>query len=433
MRNRIFIADSVCAFSYGHNPVGVRAFSDALQKAFPQVIPLVSRELPTSVNMPPDTDRIFQFYYRDKINLPNKRKNNLTQLLSKVTAHPSVRKTRELAIANLHLPLIKDPTRAKARSDWRRVFKKYEIAKNDVIFFPCGDYYSVRGLFHFLQNLPITEWPSIHLHLIHVMENECAKGAGGATAMFGDILATGLVGHRISLSAEMPAYAKKLSNLLFTDVAHFAFPPCLEFEPFREKPFFQVSAIGSGRGDKGYFRLAAIAETYASRYKGSNVRFAIQSMNATNRDYNKDYQARLIRLANVDLLPAQLGDAQMFDLYTSSDLLLLPYCKKTYRFRGSAVMSEGYAYGRPLLVTAGTAFEEIVHRFGNGTACSNDIEFVDAIYHHSQTPKDVMSNATQQARASFFADYEQTMKGIRNRLLNPKTLPSTMKTEILTS
>ena len=428
MKKRIFVSDAVCAFPYGHNPVGVKGFSNSLGKYFSKVVPLVSRELPHAVEMPPLTDRTFRFYYRDKIKIPRNGEKSLVNFVSTVKRHPFIRKSREIATRNLRLHMVKDPMRAEARSDWRRIFKKYAITERDTIFFPCGDYYSVRGLFHLLQNLPLTKWPAVHLHLINVMENACARGTECSTTLLRDLLATGLVGHRIFVSTEVPAYAEKLSGLLFAEVKNFAFPPNVELEPFRDKSFFQVSAIGSGRGDKGYFRLAAIAEAYAGRFADSNVRFAVQSMNPTQCEYDAAYQDRLEGLSNVDLLPPQLSDAQMRDLYAASDLLLLPYCQKTYRYRGSAVMSEGYGCGRPLLVTSGTAFEGIVHRFGNGLVCNTDEEFIEAIHRYTQTSKKDLRAAAKKSRNAFFADYQKAIESMRDRMLHAKPLPPEMKT-----
>lgn len=424
----MFISDSVCAFPYGHNPVGVGAFTDSMVNYFSKIIPLVSRELPYSVLMPPDTDRAFRFYYRDRIKLPNSGGGIVSKLVMNKKVHRSYRRSREVAISNFRLPLIKDPMRAEARSDWRRIFKKYSIDKSDVIFFPCGDYYSVRGLFHFLKGVPHAEWPLIHVHLIHVMENECAAGGGGVAALYGDLLSSGVIGHRVFLSAEVPAYAEKLSSLLFTDVAHFTFPPKKDLQPLYEKEYFQVSAVGSGRGDKGYFRLANIAENYANCFPESNVRFVFQAMSPAQPEYDIDYEARLSALSNVQLYPHQLDDEQMHNLYVFSDLLILPYCRRTYRFRGSAVMSEGYGYGRPMLVTAGTAFEGIVKRFGNGAVCDSDFEFAEAISRYSALPKAEANSRAIESRDAHAASYGRAIHDLCIRLAESGISNSTLTT-----
>lgn len=407
---RIFIADAVCALPYGHNSQGVRAFTASLARYFETPIPLVCKNLPATVEMPPRTDRAFTFYYSDKINLPPDQRGFIPANLLKPKTRRILKRARAFSIAKLRLPLIKDPHRAKARRDWNQIFRRYGINHQDVIFFPCGDYYSVRGLIHTLDNEPFTQWPVIHIHLINVMENESGPAGGGAAALVKDLLASGVIGRRIFVSAEAPAYAAKLSNLLFTTVPSFAFPPTTELLPLEEKPTFNVAAIGSGRGDKGYFRLADIADHFHSTFPDSPVRFIIQSMSPEYPEYNPAYEKRLRNLGNATITEHRLSAAAMVALYQSSDLLLLPYCRQTYRFRGSAVMSEGYGYGRPIVATAGTAFETMIKRHGNGVACNSDADFCTAIHTLSERQPEQAQAAAISARSSYINEYETAMQ-----------------------
>jgi hypothetical protein len=369
MTTRIFIADPACVLPYGHNPTGVAAFTKTTSKHFDIAIPLVCKELPKKVDMPARTDRIFNFYYRNQIKLKSDADLGKIQRAFRRDSHRIRKIVRELSLKRLKIPLIVDPLRAQALKDWKAIFSKYKVTKADTIFFPCGDYYGVRGLFHYLQDLPVTEWPVIQVHLINVMEHACVGRSTAAQELFSDLLASGALGRRIFISTEVHAYAKYLSQLLMCEVRDVPFPPLVDPAPMIKSDSFTVAAIGSGRGDKGYFRLANIAATYANIFPAHPVHFAVQAMSPEHPEYNPDYEARLAELPNVQQQPHQLSEEGIRDLYINAHLLLLPYCHRTYQLRGSAVMSEGYGYGRPLLVGKDTAFESVIKK----TAMENSV------------------------------------------------------------
>lgn len=413
-QGRLFIVDPFCVLSYGHNAVAVREYYRRFSEYFSEVVPMLCTESARRDDYPIGTEYPFRYYYDSQMRLRPR-----VGFIDNLTRRdiPKVSKCVRSLLGACGIPIIVDRERVRAIHDWRNIFRDFQLGSNDVLFFPSGDYYSVRGLMRFLPELAPDQCPVVYLNLINVMENGCKDRVDASLEMCREILEWGRVGKRFFVSAETPMYASFLSSVLMTEVDYIPFPPIGKRSEIKEKATFQVSVIGAARGDKGYFRLYDIITKVNKIVGDVDVVFSAQGMAEDNWEYSAEYEAKLKELKNLDLKPPSLTDSEIVSEYENSDVLLMPYCPRTYRLRGSAVMSEAMAYSRVLVTAEDCAFSEVVSLCEMGATCTTDEEYAEAIHvFFTLDPKRLMEKSDQ-ARKNFEALYREKFNAVMSRIM----------------
>lgn len=381
-QKRLFVADPICALKFGHNLTLLRWYMERYRNSFNCVEGAVTHSLPDDIEQGRQLLRPFRFLYHAEMPLPGSpwatpRGKKLNRIWLREN-----RALRRFVSRKLHLPVMADPLASQARTDWTRFWRKYSIGPNDSILLPGADYYATRALLRILSELPAHSVPRIHLRFMNVMEN--AAGSDSIDLIARDLMLHGRVGDRLTISAETDAYARFLS-------ARIQYPVMTIGHPINSRQkktpsnIFTVAAVGAGRGDKGFMRLADIIELHAGMHPSSTVRFVIQSVNPSAREYKTAAHTRLANLPNVELLPHSISHQEIHRRYNQADLCILPYCPDTYAMRGSAVVPEAISAGCLLLASDNTAFSPIVTACGGRLANDNE-EFASAIRDLSALP-----------------------------------------------
>jgi len=414
--SRVFLADPVCVLPFGHNATGINTFTHHLKKNFEEVIPLVCKELPREIPMPPKTEYLFSYFYEDVMKIPQWKNHSATRIWLRETRKRYSNLYRKRFDKKTGIRLVTDTYKSLAAKEWCAIFKKYGVTKEDTIYFAGGDYYGIRGLLLALRKTNPVDWPKIHIYLINVMENACLNKGYSSHEIFSDLLGAGTLGRRIFISAEVECYATYLSNILQCEVATMSFPSVEQRMPLPiEKPFV-VGVAGAGRPDKGYFRLLDIIKAYNKNYDASNIKFQIQAMNPIDGSYDKAYEKKLSKIANVELLKHRLTDEEILDQYRRAHILLLPYDPDIYAMRGSAIQSEAIAFGRHMIATKNTGFESTIKMLDNGITCETDDEFARAINAYTKQSVEELTQSGIKAQEKHGRVFESTLNTICKEL-----------------
>jgi hypothetical protein len=70
----------------------------------------------------------------------------------------------------------------------------------------------------------------------------------------------------------------------------------------------------------------------------------------------------LRRISGVDIVQGSIEAINYFALFDACDVILAPYDPMHYSTRGSGILSEAIAYGKPIIATAGTAAAKAIER-----------------------------------------------------------------------
>lgn len=386
---RLFVCDPACVQSFGHNVVALKYFRDAFQEKFSNVLPLCCEEIDVELAKHYDFTPFYRFYYEGYIQSVNHEPLSVEQVRSCPVQYIDV------------LEWI-------ATEDARRMVSQFEIAPEDVIFFPHLDFYGVVGAINAFLDLPAAKRPSIYLRFIGVMENASPSYQDPTRELAGRIRSAKEQGLRISCSAETPRLADFLAVLLNDVVSVTPYPDFGSPMPLPTGGPFTFFCPGSARFDKGFLELAEIFSRVRVRCQDLSVRFLTQSLPYREGRHWQDYTSSLYAIPGVEVCEPIISEAAMLDNYRRSSALLLPYDTTIYERRGSAAMMEGVSFCRPVITYDGSAFADQVRYYGCGLVVSSKEEMVDAIFKMSQTPRDLLAIQARQSRYRFTKDVRES-------------------------
>jgi glycosyltransferase involved in cell wall biosynthesis len=387
----LLICDPMCVLPYGHNVASVHYFYNILKTRFSKVFCLGCESLPRDAADAFSITNFYHYYYSSYI--------SLSQSTAAATANDLSQSTYSPVDS-----LIADKFEALAVQDSVRALTEYDIHGDDAVFFPSADFYGVVGMLNALIQRDISTRPCLYLRFIGVMETASKLHINP----FDDLLA--LISHsieagtRIVISAETPAYADYLSAKIGRNVAVIPYPLTSAFLPFNHSPPFVVSSLGSGRHDKGFFDLLSILSLIRERDQDLNIRFVVQSLPYRDLAANLAYSAQLYAMPGLDLLPPTISISDMRDAYRRSHIILLPYDSNTYKYRGSAILMEAVAVGRPVLTFPNTGFADQVSYYGMGRICRTPEEFAEAVFSYYRLDVEQMTTIASQSRSRFALD-----------------------------
>lgn len=258
----------------------------------------------------------------------------------------------------------------KVISSIRKLDKKYVFTSSDKFIFPNADLMTVFALFLWLMFRKKKRLPRIKLRFINVFENYNLPHILGMKQLLG---MSKLLNHRIkcvSIFAETNRYKDQLSN--FADNISVApYPPVMvtknrmRLVPKKSK-FMTVGVLGSARPDKGFTEIPILLNYLAQQSFSVKVNFLVQE-SVESWGFEYDHAKFLLQTnKHVELLPGYLDHNTILENIQKCDLLLLPYDKSIYRFRGSAMLFEAADLNIPVLAPSHTGFGETIRRFGIG-------------------------------------------------------------------
>jgi hypothetical protein len=168
--------------------------------------------------------------------------------------------------------------------------------------------------------------------------------------------------NRMVFCAATDALAAELSGLLGTAVASAPMPlpygvPHPDRAPKPAGALPCVAILGGTRREKGSYRIADIIRACRSL---ADVIFLVHLTNDTLTVAESEQLARIADEPNVAVLREALPLPEYEAALGRADLVLLPYEVIPYRQRTSGVFGEAVAFGKPVVVTAGTWMAEQV-------------------------------------------------------------------------
>jgi len=397
--SRIFVCDPVCALPYGHNVLGLKYFSDFLKPSFPLVVPVASRHLPDDVAAKYGFEREFGFYYAKHIDIDTAAKDK--------TAYRS-RSTR-----------YSDDALSDATHDVRQLIAKFDLTRHDSIFYPCADYYGVIATLEVMREVGVDHAPSCFFRLIGVMENATASGEAGLPRVVSKIRKALTQGLRVAVCAETPRYADLLAEKLEIDVTVVAYPTnaALRASPVEsgdgtastDPAPFNVICPGSARLDKGYLDLFQIFSSLRRVDPDLGIRFVTQSLPISEALNHWKYTNQLYAIPGTRLLSSGISEERMNELYETADLVLLPYDRRTYEYRGSAVFMECICRGIPVVALDGPAFCEQIRYYGAGSVLREVHEFPGEILRYRELSRQSRHLRSKQARHRYSFDADRAL------------------------
>lgn len=378
--SRLVICDPVCLFPYGHNVAAMENFKTFVGKYFEDVVSMGSKMLPAKIAERFHITQFFDYYYND------------VMPFSTVDLEPSLPRTHEEKLA-------------AAKCDLARLVDQCQISGDDTLCFPSIDFYSLFALAESTDLLLSVGNPKLLIRMIGVMETASsgryAKPLNVVIGLLNSLYEAGL---SVRLAAETPRYAEHLAIQLNRPVAVAANIEMREQVAQAQSDHFTVICPGSARYDKGFLNLAELFTSVRRGDPHMRIRFITQVLPDRDLKHQIDYLVRLYAIPGTAILPSQLSPEELAKLYEQADLVLLPYARDVYEFRGSAVLIEAMMCGRHCLALEGSAFVDQMRYFGSGTACQSIAEMATKILALStEAPSTRHARATQ-ARARFARD-----------------------------
>ncbi len=380
--DRLFVCDPVCVQPFGHNVSALNYFGTAFASEFPHAVSLCCIDLPQAVSERYGFTPFYHYYYQE---------------FMPVDAGTEARIDGDETLYVDHLEGL-------ATADARRLLADFSIDAGDSMLFPSLDFYGVIGLLNALRDVPPNEAPRIFLRFIGVMESASHAYRDPERELTNRLSKALRRGLRISVSAETPRLADRLALMLFTPVAVTPYPTVAPVSPVPTQGPFTCFCPGSARLDKGFLLLHQLFFAVRRRDPSMAVHFVIQDLPAAQSLSHQSYISALYAIPGVDLLPAQIDEAEMISRYQAASVVLLPYEKDVYRFRGSAAMMESVCFGRPVIALEGSAFCDQIEYYGLGKVVQTVDAMVDAIFEMMREPPDKLTVQAMQGRFRFTSD-----------------------------
>lgn len=261
-----------------------------------------------------------------------------------------------------------------------KIFKEINLGGKDHILIPVTDWIIFSVIVKWMKNLRQGEIPNIHFLLMY--ENApWMIGGYPYNRIIAKLKGLGRVRNRIYLYTETNRHAENLrKNELGVRVDVCPFPIVLDNhgqEELEVKGKIIISLVGGGRRDKGFSAMYEIIKMFQDLYKGnSEIEFIMQYPREMDKLENDT--RRIESLEKVRMLNNRLSQVEYEDYIYQSDIMIFPYHKDTYTSRGSGIVCQAVAAGKPIVVTKSTALaERITHK--NGLSASVGNEFSQAI------------------------------------------------------
>jgi glycosyltransferase involved in cell wall biosynthesis len=176
------------------------------------------------------------------------------------------------------------------------------------------------------------------------------------------------------------------------------------YSPLRPVEQFNVFAPGSGRPDKGFYRLAAICRHLSDSMSRPFTLYA-QDMPVYRYQKLPSSVSLPVDVPEVVMLPSALPTTSLIALMQASHVVILPYESSVYQYRSSAIMADAACTGRPIVASGGCGFSEDIERFDLGFLAYSSSDFAEKISYLSERLCVSMGPACMEKASSAFANY----------------------------
>tara|TARA_R110002072_G_scaffold29809_11_gene93770 strand:- start:2164 stop:3384 length:1221 start_codon:yes stop_codon:yes gene_type:complete len=355
-KGRSFIIDYGCCLPYGHNLHAVNLYKRKEEARGKKAIAIVCKRVKSFHNKKQEG-----FYFL----LPTLHKGLIIEAIDNFF----IRLYMKLIRIILLFPFIgkNNILTIKGANSMKKLFKTLDINLEDTIIYPSADYYGTKALLKTLSKLKVEDQPKVHLRFIGSLETPHSFSNHHLPELI-DLMQKNP--HNLSVSAEVPIYARYLNSLIPNINVTAAPFPIEEKENVEKKEIsknnknFTILLPGSNRADKGYFETYYLVKEIL--YEFPSVKVIIQDMKKQNKFFNKKYQNKLQNLANVKLKEAVLAKEEILEMYNEADLILLPYDPNVYHLRGSGIHYEAIENRIPVLAKKGVGFAEEIEEWFSG-------------------------------------------------------------------
>ena len=303
-----------------------------------------------------------------------------------------------------------------------QVARNANVTAEDHIFAATADWILFNALMRMITD-PTASMPYLHLRFLYETA-DWMTGGYPYEEMLSQLKEIGLLNKKLFVYTETKAHARKMSRALGIPVERCMSPVSNghsgQPEPkLRNK--FSVLLLGGGRRDKGFHLLPDIIHEFDRiNRNGVNVEFVVQK--PRTMDNLENHLRQLQGIPKVKVKANTLGKSEYENCLQACDCMLFPYDKGTYEIRGSGIVSEAVAAGKPFICTRGTALEESITH-GNGLVASSAAEFAHGILRVAENTDLFIENAVRAAD-----DYQRSMIEnpiIRNVLRTQSGMPQT--------
>jgi hypothetical protein len=165
----------------------------------------------------------------------------------------------------------------------------------------------------------------------------------------------------------------KSNNLFWTPA-----PPSnksIEYKKLSRVPI--LGFLGVARPNKGFIEIPKLIGSLISY----NIAFKAIAQEAIY-PWN-EYKNSILELEHfsefLTILPANISEQELEDLFKSIDILVLPYSNKDYKLAGSGLLFTAADFRIPTLTKKGVAFEWDINEYSIGFTYENSEDFVSKI------------------------------------------------------
>lgn len=280
------------------------------------------------------------------------------------------------------------------RQDLQQFLEAAGAGPDDHVVLPTAHAREVLAIHLIVERLGLAASPTFHLEFRHPLFEgdgtaETAEESPGAMMQraFFRLHAAWGTSSRVKFYTDADALARDYESISGIAFDVLPLPFRAELIPHagpRTNGPLTIAYLGGARDEKGFPWLPDLVRELRMRNSPGRVRFLIQS-NISNPEHNPHSAAALPRLQALggnDMELVALDDglppADYYRLFSSCDLVLLPYLPSRYRACTSGVLAEALAAGIPAVVPAGTWLASQLPR-GAGEIFDGFDSFVEAV------------------------------------------------------
>jgi hypothetical protein len=254
--------------------------------------------------------------------------------------------------------------------DLKSCLATLRIDADDCVFLPSADAELVLATTELLESNGSP--PSFHLRLMYDDTGSHSTDPTWRSALGALACARG-AGDRVHMLVETESFARAVRDVWSGPVALLPHPSNLTLTaPSSMLDAFTLYVAGQARSDKGHHLVAAVVRALSTKLKGGHlhVRLRIHGEAVAGSP-----------AVTVERLPAHVPDSAYVKNWQQAHGALLLHDPKVYELRGSGVVCDAVASGRPFIHLSGTSLAEW-GGYGNAIAAQPSPEGIaDAIVH----------------------------------------------------
>lgn len=373
--SRLFICDPTCVNLYGHNFLSGKSFARCLERILELPVAFCVSKLLSAVPVDHSIDvetplvPIYHHYWaREMPVAPECEKLDSTiSLLKSCDRDQYLFLRQQLAV-----------------DDLQRLIDEFAIGSADVLFFPNIDYISLCVLCHLIYSRGVDAMPRLAIRFIGVLEYPSVGDFRSLQSLICQLAHAMSDGLKVVFSAESAPMARQLESQYGLSLSQTPTLSNIEYSPTCFSDHAVIFVPGSGRQDKGFFRVSRICRALSGL---TSVPFTIYAQDMPTYRYKHLSPSTTLPLdlPEVVMLPSKLSGDYLYSLMNKSQIVVLPYDCSTYRFRSSAIMSDCAHLGRFIVGSASCGFSEDILRFDLGVLARTDRDFAQAIANYIES------------------------------------------------